>query len=74
MFVGPEAGLPGGNSGTIQFRDSELPFLDQFRGLPMTLFCTGKHPLGMGAASVWGEVGHKAWITSPELLLPAPLD
>jgi hypothetical protein len=58
MLVGPQASLSGGDTGAVQFRDAELPSLDQFQCLPMALFCAGKHPLGMSAATVWRKFGH----------------
>jgi hypothetical protein len=58
MLFGPQPGLPGSDPGAIQLREPELPFLYQLGRLLVTLLRPDKHPLGMGAATIWRSTGH----------------
>ena len=49
VFVGPQLGLPGGDSGAVEFDQSQLPFVYQLRSLSRAALGTSKHPLHMEA-------------------------
>jgi hypothetical protein len=49
VFVGPQLGLPGGDSGAVKFDQSQLPFVYQLPGLTRAALGTGKHSLHMDA-------------------------
>ena len=49
VFVGPQLGLPGGDSGAVEFDQSQLPFVYQLRSLTRAALGTGKHSLHMDA-------------------------
>ena len=64
VFFGPQLRLPGGDSGAVEFDQSQLPFVYQLRGLTGAALGTGKHSLHMEALLcrfVWlagGMIGH----------------
>jgi len=64
VFLGPQLRLPGGDSGAVEFDQSQLPFLYQLRSLTRAALGTGKHSLHMEALLcrfVWlagGMIGH----------------
>jgi hypothetical protein len=49
VLVGPQLRLPGGDSGAVEFDQSQLPFVYQLRGLTRAALGTSKHPLHMKA-------------------------
>jgi hypothetical protein len=60
MLVDPQPGLPGGDTGAIEFCESQLPFLYQLGRLAVPLFGAGKHSFRMGALSIWRSTGHRS--------------
>ena len=49
VFFGPQLRLPGGDSGAVEFDQSQLPFVYQLRCLTRAALGTGKHSLHMEA-------------------------
>ncbi|MBB5060987.1 hypothetical protein HDF16_005723 [Granulicella aggregans] len=52
VIVRPEFALPRLNTLSIQFREFELPFVEQLQRLPVPSPSAGQHTLCMGASAV----------------------